>query len=462
MSYTKDSNYLDPHLLDGFRQRLSKINVVERVGYVNEIVVSTVKANLPDVMQGELCEIESSRGPNVLGEVIAFNEKEATISCLESVVGVFLGAKVTPLGRPHCVKPKAHQFSTVLDGMGRNMDTPHDRRTGVLSSDEDALPVIKEAPAANRRPPVDDPLHTNVRVIDGLLTIGIGQRIGIFASPGCGKSTLMAQIVRGVDVDAVVFGLVGERGRELREFMEREITDEIREKSFFVCATSDKSPIERVRSAFTATSIAEYLRDQGKSVLLVVDSLTRLARAQREIGLMAGEPATQAGFTPSVYSILPELIERSGRTEKGNITAIFTVLMETERIEDDPIASEAKSLLDGHIVLTGKLVEKNHFPAIDPLKSLSRVMSSVASSKTKKLAALVKRVYSLYQEVELLIRLNEYQSGIDPLIDEAVKIKPKLDEWCKQDRFTPDRPNTAQQKLEMLLSTFDGLVSASR
>lgn len=446
-------------VLEQFVNRLSQLKPVRKVGFVNEIIVSTLKANLPDVMQGELCEIETSAGSTVLGEVIAFNKEEATISCLQSVSGITLGAKVVPLGRPHCIKAQEHLFSAVLDGMGRHMDEPHNRRLGVLSTSEDALPVLREAPPATQRPPIEKVFQTRVRVIDGLLTLGLGQRLGIFAPPGCGKSTLMAQIVRGAQVDAVVFGLVGERGRELREFMEREISEDIRKKSFFVCATSDKSPIERVRSAFTATSIAEYLRDQGKSVLLVVDSLTRLARAQREIGLMAGEPATASGFTPSVYSILPELIERSGRTEKGDITAIYTVLMEGERLEDDPIASEAKSLLDGHIILSTKLVERNHFPAIDPLRSLSRVMSNVAPPRTQAIAALARRAYALYQEIELLIRLNEYTQGTDPQVDEAVRIKPLLDQWCMQSRFQPENIDMAARKLEAIVNQFEAVTA---
>lgn len=447
-------------VFDLFRERLLHLDPVERVGYVNEIVVSTVKAVLPDVMQGELCEIEATQGEKVLGEVIAFSEEEVTISCLQSVAGIALGAKVTPLGRSHCVKASGVHFSAVLDGMGRCLDEPQNRRKGVLSTDMDAAPVMKSAPPASQRPPVSSIFSTGVKVIDGLLTLGVGQRVGIFASPGCGKSTLMAQIVRGAQVDAVVFGLVGERGRELREFMEKEISADIRAKSFFVCATSDRSPIERVRSAFTATSIAEFLRDQGKSVLLVVDSLTRLARAQRELGLMAGEPSTQSGFTPSVYSILPELIERAGRTEVGNITAVYTVLMEGESLEDDPIASEAKSLLDGHIVLSPRLVERAHFPAIDPLKSLSRVMDSVSNAQHKKCASLARRAYSLYQEVELLIRLNEYREGTDRLVDEAVRIKPLLDSWCQQNRFTPEPLSTALSSLAQIVSDFDKLSGA--
>ncbi|WP_421831677.1 FliI/YscN family ATPase [Limnobacter sp.] len=453
---------LAPAIVSQLQARIGQINPVKRVGYVSEIIVSTVRAILPDVVQGELCEIETSGGHKILGEVVAFSENIVTISCLESVAGVALGSRVLPLGRAHSIKASDHLLSSLLDGMGRNLDHPNDRRSGVLSVDSDARPVIQVAPPASKRPPVSEPLVTKVRVIDGLLTLGIGQRVGIFAPPGCGKSTLMAQIVRGANVDAVVFGLVGERGRELREFIEKEITDEIRKKSFFVCATSDRSAIERVRAAFTATSIAEYLRDQGKSVLLVVDSLTRLARAQRELGLMAGEPATQAGFTPSVYSILPELIERSGRTEQGDITAVFTVLMEGERIEDDPIASEAKSLLDGHIVLSTKLVERSHFPAIDPLKSLSRVMGSVTSVKTQELASLVRRAYSLYQEVELLIRLNEYQPGTDPLVDEVVNIKASLDEWCKQSRSELESPTVALSRLGTLMVGFERLLQEAK
>lgn len=444
-------------LVDQFKSRIQHLSPIRRLGFVCEIVVTTVKASLPDVVLGELCEIESTEGSPVLGEVIAFNESLATLSCLQSVVGVSLGAKVTPLGKPHSIKASLERCAGVLDGMGRNLEEPGNRHLGVLSTDPDAFAVIRSAPPATQRPPIDQPLHTQIRSIDGLLTLGLGQRVGIFASPGCGKSTLMAQIVRGARTDAVVFGLVGERGRELREFMEREIDSQTRSRSYFVCATSDKSPVERVRAAFTATSIAEYLRDQGKSVLLVIDSLTRLARAQREIGLMAGEPTTSQGFTPSVYSVMPTLIERAGRTSKGCITALYTVLIEGERIEDDPIASEAKSLLDGHIVLSNKLVEKAHFPAIDPLRSLSRVMTQVVDQRHSQIANLARQAYSLYQEIELLVRLNEYKAGTDPLIDEAVRIKPALDAWCQQGRFELHEPGQAFSELQEIVAPFEDL-----
>lgn len=445
-------------LLELFERRVASINAVKRVGFVCEIVVSTIRANLPDVVQGELCEIETTNGKPVLGEVIAFTGNKATITCLESVVGICLGAKVTPLGQPHSVRSHDKLFSQVIDGMGRNMKDPVNRKLGALSFERDAVPVIRSAPVATDRPPIRKPLETGVKVIDSMITIAEGQRIGIFAPPGCGKSTLMAQIARGAKVDAIVFGLVGERGRELREFLEHELTEDLRRKSIVVCSTSDKSAIERVRAAFTATSVAEHLRDQGKSVLLLVDSLTRLARAQRELGLMAGEPSTQSGFTPSVYSILPELIERSGRSEKGCITAIFTVLMEKEKLEDDPVASEAKSLLDGHIYLSTKLVEKNHFPAIDPLKSLSRVMDRIVDPKVMENAGLARRAMALHDEIELLIRVNEYEKGTDPLIDEAVKIRPALSQWARQGRSESESFESSSEKLMRIVSDFAKLV----
>ena len=445
-------------MLELFANRIASVNAVKRVGFVCEIVVSTIRANLPDVVQGELCEIETTMGKPVLGEVIAFTGNKATITCLESVVGICLGAKVTPLGQPHSVKSHDKLYSQVIDGMGRNMKDPSNRNLGALSFERDATPVIKSAPAATDRPPIRNVLETGIKVIDSMITIAEGQRVGVFAPPGCGKSTLIAQIARGAKVDAIVFGLVGERGRELREFLEHEITPELREKCIFVCSTSDKSPIERVRAAFTATSVAEHLRDQGKSVLLLIDSLTRLARAQRELGLMAGEPSTQSGFTPSVYSILPELIERSGRSEKGCITAIFTVLMEKEKLEDDPVASEAKSLLDGHIYLSSKLVEKNHFPAIDTLKSLSRVMDRIVDEKMMRNAGLARRAIALHDEIELLIRLNEYEKGTDPLVDEAVKIRPALSQWAQQSRSDLESMASSSEKLARIVAGFEKLV----
>lgn len=446
-----------PDPLARFKARIQTLDPVIRVGHVHEIVMNTLRATLPDITRGEMCEISCENGKTVLGEVVAFSGNEATIACLDSVDGVRLGSKVTPFGRRHCIESHAGIVGQVLDGMGRNMLHPADRSTWALSFSSDSVPVMRQAPLAAERPPVCRHLETGVRVIDGLNSIGVGQRVGVFAPPGCGKTTLLSQIARGVDADIVVFALVGERGRELREFMDREISTEIRSKSVFVCATSDRSPTERVRSAFTAMTIAEHFRDQGKSVLLLVDSITRLARAQREIGLMVGEPATSAGFTPSVYSLLPQLVERAGRTNQGSITAIFTVLMESEKFEDDPLASEAKSLLDAHILLSQKYVESAHFPAVDPLRSLSRVMDHIVSPEHVKLSQAVRRILSIHQEMELLVRLNEYQAGTDPIVDEALRVVPNLKDWMRQGRNENSPTQETFKGLARIVSSFQSL-----
>ena len=275
-------------------------------------------------------------------------------------------------------------------------------------------------------------MATGVRAIDGLLTMGLGQRIGIFAGPGCGKTTLMAAVARGCASDAIVFALVGERGRELNEFLEHELDDELVRKSVIVCATSDRTSMERSRAAFTATAIAEAFRERGGKVLLLVDSLTRFARAQREIGLAAGEPPARGGYTPSVYTMLPRLIERAGNTAAGSLTALYTVLVDGENASD-PIGDEAKSLLDGHIVLSRKLAELGHYPAIDVLASISRVMGNVTQEGHRRDAAHFRAMLARYQQLELLIRLGEYQSGTDPEADRAVALNPAQLAFLRQD-----------------------------
>jgi type III secretion protein N (ATPase) len=259
----------------------------------------------------------------------------------------------------------------------------------------------------------------------------------VFAGPGCGKTTLMAAIARGCQAEAIVFGLIGERGRELNEFLEHELDAELIRKTVVVCATSDRTSMERSRAAFTATAIAEGFRDRGKKVLLLVDSLTRFARAQREIGLAAGEPPARGGFTPSVYTMLPRLIERAGATPQGSITAMYTVLVDGES-SSDPIGDEAKSLLDGHILLTRKLAEQGHYPAIDVLASISRVMSNVTTREHRKSASRFRELMSRYQEMELLIRLGEYKSGSDPVADQAVRLRPDQLAFLRQDTSSSD------------------------
>jgi type III secretion protein N (ATPase) len=292
-------------------------------------------------------------------------------------------------------------------------------------------PVLTGAPDPLRRRIIKHPLSLGVRALDGLLTCGEGQRLGVFAAAGGGKSTLMAMLVKGADVDVTVVALIGERGREVREFLEHELGEEGRARSVIVCATSDKSSMERSKAAYVATAIAEYFRDQGKRVLFLMDSVTRFARALREIGLAAGEPPTRRGFPPSVFAALPRLMERVGMGHKGSITALYTVLVEGDDMTE-PIADETRSILDGHIILSRKLASANHYPAIDILASVSRVMNMVASDDHKQIAGRFRELMAKYNEIELLVKIGEYKRGADPKADQAIDRIEKLRTFLRQ------------------------------
>ncbi len=402
-------------------------------GKVSQVLGTLIEAKMPPVEIGELCHLldPATPGKPMLAEVIGFTEHSAILSALSPLEGVSSRTVIEPLRRAHTVEVGDHLFGAVLDGFGRQQFRAPAARN-VVSTWRTTVPVICDAPKASDRPRIIEPLPTGVRAIDGLLTLGRGQRVGVFAGPGCGKTTLMAAIARGCQADAIIFGLIGERGRELNEFLEHELDEELVRKTIIVCATSDRTSMERARAAFTATAIAEAFRARGKNVLLLVDSLTRFARAQREIGLAAGEPPARGGFTPSVYTMLPRLIERAGSTREGSITAMYTVLVDGES-SSDPIGDEARSLLDGHIVLTRKLAEQGHYPAIDILASISRVMSNVAQREQMQAASRFRELQSRYQEMELLIRLGEYQEGGDPVADAAVRLRPRQLQFLRQD-----------------------------
>ncbi|MEM7025427.1 MAG: FliI/YscN family ATPase, partial [Pseudomonadota bacterium] len=284
---------------------------------------------------------------------------------------------------------------------------------------------------------IDQPLPLQLRVFDGLLTMGEGQRMGLFGAAGAGKSTLLASLVKGAHVDVVVMALVGERGREVREFIEKDLGPEGMERTVVVVATSDRSSLERAKASFASTAIAEYFRDQGKRVLLLMDSVTRFARALREIGLAAGEPPTRRGFPPSVFANLPKLLERAGQSEKGSISAVYTVLVEGDDM-NEPVADETRSILDGHIVLSRDLAEQNHYPAIDVLASTSRVMNAVVSEEHRAAAGRFRELLAKHKEIELLVRIGEYKSGNDAVADEALAKIDKLNAFLRQgrDEFT--------------------------
>jgi len=408
------------------------VRLVTHLGKVQRVLGTLVEGSVPNASIGELCEIFHPAHPEQVRrcEVVGFTETSTLLSPLTALEGVSASYLIRPLRRVHRIAVSEALLGRIVDGFGQALDG----RPGLAEDAPGVIvrPVIGEAPAPSERPRIRECFPTGVRSIDALLTLGKGQRVGIFAGPGCGKTTLMAAIGRGSQVDAVVLGLIGERGREVREFTEHELDPELLARSVIVCATSDRTSIERVRAAFTATAIAEGLRDRGLNVLLMIDSLTRLARAQREIGLAAGEVPARAGFPPSVYALLPRLIERAGNARSGSITAIYTVLLEGD-IKSDPISEEAVSLLDGHILLSRKLAEQGHYPAVDILPSISRIMSNIVPRGQMQAAARVRHVLASYRDIELLIRLGEYREGVDEAMDSVVQAHPRVIDFLRQD-----------------------------
>lgn len=419
-------------------------------GKVSQVLGTLIEAHMPPVQIGELCHLLNPAQPDkpMLAEVVGFTDTAAILSALSPLEGVSNRTVIEPLRRSHSIESGDHLLGCVLDGFGRLLFRAPAAKDNVETWRE-MVPVIRDAPIAVERPRISTALPTGVRAIDGMITMGVGQRIGVFAGPGCGKTTLMAAVARGCQAEAIIFGLIGERGRELNEFLQHELDEELVKKTIIVVATSDRTSMERARAAFTATAIAEGFRLRGKKVLLLIDSLTRFARAQREIGLAAGEPPARGGFTPSVYTMLPRLIERAGSTPHGSITAMYTVLVDGENASD-PIGDEAKSLLDGHILLTKKLAEQGHYPAIDVLASISRIMGNVTTREHRKAANRFRELMARYQEMELLIRLGEYKAGTDPVADRAVQLRQEQLNFLRQDTSTPADFKQTLDKLQAL------------
>ncbi len=385
-------------------------------GRVTQVVGTIIKAVVPSVKIGEVCILrDPGQNFEMKAEVVGFVRDAALLTPIGDMYGISASTEVTPTGRAHMVPVGDGLLGRVLDGLGQPLD--EDTR-GPLAADK-FYPVFAEAPDPMTRRIIKDPMPLGVRAIDGLLTCGEGQRMGIFAAAGGGKSTLLAMLVKGAEVDVTVIALIGERGREVREFIENELGPEGMQRAVVVCATSDKSAMERSKAAYVATAIAEYFRDQGKKVLFLMDSVTRFARAQREIGLAAGEPPTRRGFPPSVFATLPKLMERVGMNDKGSITALYTVLVEGDDMSE-PIADETRSILDGHIVLSRALAASNHYPAIDILASTSRVQNNVVAPEHRAAAGRMRELMAKYADVELLVKIGEYKSGSDAVTDEAI------------------------------------------
>ena len=405
------------------------------LGRVTKVVGLTIESVGPDAKLNDLCRIfvDGNREQAVMAQVVGFRDKHLLLTPFDSVDGIGIGAVVENTKAPLTIPVGEALLGHTLDGIGR----PTDVDELYLSAE---YPVDSTPPEPMDREIISDVLPLGVKAVDGLITVGKGQRIGIFAGSGVGKSTLMGMFARNTKADINVIALIGERGREVREFIERDLGLEGMKRSVVVVATSDKPASIRKCAAKTATAVAEYFRDQGKDVLLMMDSLTRFSMAQREIGLAAGEPPVTRGYPPSVYSEMPKLLERAGNSDKGSITGLYTVLVDGDDF-NEPITDTARGILDGHIVLSRKLAQMNHYPAIDVLASISRVMSAIATKEHKQMAGKLKNVMATYQEAEDLINIGAYKTGSNKQIDYAIsKIDQVNDFLCQstEDKYDFD------------------------
>mgnify|MGYP005836545739 CR=1 FL=1 len=421
---------------------------VRRLGRIAQVIGLTLEAVGPAAQVGELCEIHRPGLSPLLAEVVGFKEHRTVLVPLGRPDGVGPGNRVVSRRRPLTVGVGPNMLGRVLDGLGR----PMDGRGPVEARFQ--YPVDREAPDPLSRPRIGRAVSVGVRAIDALLTCGRGQRLGIFAGSGVGKSTLLGMMARGTAADVVVVGLVGERGREVREFIERDLGEGL-SRSVVVAATSDEPPMVRVKAAMVATAVAEFFRDQGMDVLLLMDSLTRFAYAQREIGLAAGEPPTTRGYPPSVFALLPRLLERAGTSERGSITGFYTVLVDGDDL-NEPIADATRSILDGHIVLSRQLAERHHFPSIDVLASVSRLMSQVAEPAHLRAAARIRQLLAAYRDVEDLVQIGAYVRGSHPLVDTALDARDPIQAFLRQDVNERVSLEQAVSRLKELADAFGG------
>ncbi len=433
-------------LCAGLGEAAHSLAPYEPTGRVLKVVGTIIHAVVPDVQIGEIIDLYNrAGGSHLLAECVGFLNEEALLSPIGETQGVSPQTEVRRTGRVQQVAVGEGLKGRVLDGMGNFIDGKDQ-----LFVPDDYYPVYQDPPQPMVRRVISQPLPLGVRALDGLLTCGEGQRMGVFAAAGGGKSTLLSMLVKGAAVDVTVLALIGERGREVREFIEHDLGPEGMAKAVVVVATSDKSSMERAKAAFAATAIAEYFRDHGKKVLFLMDSVTRFARALREIGLAAGEPPTRRGFPPSVFANLPKLMERVGMNETGSITALYTVLVEGDDM-NEPVADETRSILDGHIILSRKLASANHYPAIDILSSKSRVMAAIASPKHLAMAGKVNSWLATYEDVELLIKVGEYKQGSDPDADIAIAKNKQIKDFLRQKTDEFDDFPTVLKKLEALV-----------
>jgi len=409
--------------------KIANISSYQQYGRVKRVVGLMIESQGPDCSVGDICYIYPSQKQSdkkILAEVVGFRDEMVILMPYTHLSEIAPGSLVESEGKPLEIKVGSALIGKIVDPLGMPMDG------SVLPRGLSSIATDQEPPNPLKRPPISERLEVGVRAIDSLLTVGKGQRVGIFAGSGVGKSTLLGMIARNTKADLNVIGLIGERGREVREFVERDLGPEGLSRSIVVAATSDQPALMRIKGAYTATSIAEYFRDKGFNVMLLMDSVTRVAMAQREIGLATGEPPATKGYTPSVFAILPKLLERTGTSEKGTITAFYTVLVDGDDM-NEPIADTVRGILDGHIVLDRNLANKGQFPAIHVLKSISRLMNTLAEEDHKHAAAKIREMMSTYLNAEDLINIGAYKKGSSEDIDKAIAYYPKIVSFLKQD-----------------------------
>jgi len=408
---------------------LERTDPIKQTGTVQKVLGLLVESLGPQVRIGEVCHILVSSGDKetaVPAEVVGFRDRIVQLMPLDSMEGIEPGAQVVAMGEPLSVPVSDGLLGRVLDSTGHPLDG------GGSIGPEDWYPVLNKPPDVLTRRKIDSRIVTGVRALDSLIPVGKGQRMGIFSGSGVGKSTLLGMIARNTNADVNVIALIGERGREVREFLENDLGEEGLRRSVLIVSSSDTPPLARLRGAYTATAVAEYFRDQGKDVMLLFDSVTRFARAQREIGLAMGEPPANRGFPPSVFEKLPQLLERCGTSDRGTITGFYTILVEGDDM-DEPVADNVRGILDGHIVLSRKLAQSYHYPAIDILNSLSRLETKITGQEERKSMGHLRRLMAAYNDAEDLINVGAYAEGSNPVIDEAILKREALNGFLRQD-----------------------------
>jgi len=414
-------------MLKRYIDTVQELDTIKYQGRVIRVQGNLIESSGPQAVIGEVCRVIIPRsGREHLAEVVALKDQRVQLMPYDDIQGIEAGCPVIATGEQLSVQVSEHLLGRVLDGLGH----PIDGRGGIKGTSR--LSVFRTPPSPLHRKPIERQIITGIRSIDSMIPLGEGQRIGIFAGSGVGKSTLLGMIARNTSADINVIALIGERGREVREFIENDLGPEGLKRSVLVISTGDTSALSRVRGAYTATTIAEYFRDQGKNVMLLFDSVTRLAMSQREIGLAVGEPPATRGYTPSVFTMLPKLLERSGTSDRGSITGVYTILVEGDDMEE-PITDAVRGILDGHIVLTRKLAEKYHYPAVDVLSSVSRLETKIMPLRMRKNAGHIRKLLALYTEKEDLISVGAYARGSNPQLDEAIDKIDEINEFLKQE-----------------------------